>query len=45
MQEYFINVQKRKEFDEEFEYVSSNFIDLSETFDEATKIIWDFQKK
>jgi hypothetical protein len=42
MQEYMLQIKKRKDFDEELEYVSSNNLDLSETFDESTKLVWNF---
>mmetsp|Transcript_16662 Transcript_16662/g.25693 ORF Transcript_16662/g.25693 Transcript_16662/m.25693 type:complete len:133 (-) Transcript_16662:326-724(-) len=30
---------------EDFEFVSTSFMDLPETFDESTKLAWDCQKK
>ena len=31
-------------FPEEYQYVSTNFLDLTETFDESVKASWDYMK-
>ena len=32
----------QSKLDPDYEYVGSSFMDLSDTFDESTKLAWDF---